>query len=248
MTSILLPRFLCLLVSNAFGCFLTAEVVCRKLTGKPCKELGTSGNPGMANIMAHLGFKPGITVLFGDIMKTVLAIVVCILLFSGDETGHPVVNLISFGSSSLLGDTVLFTKESAVSAPGLGIIAAYYAALGTTLGHNYPFWQRFHGGKGVATGCTGITLVNPLWGIISMLAGMCVTFATQYLSVGAFTIPLFFAIPSWIVLGPEAGIISIVMALLSFIKNWPQFKLIPSGQAERVDVLGAIKKKWFHKK
>ena len=55
MTTILLPRILTLVISYFLGCFLTAEVVCRKLTGKPAKYLGTTGNPGMANVMSHFG-------------------------------------------------------------------------------------------------------------------------------------------------------------------------------------------------
>ena len=60
---------------------MTAEFVTRKLTGKPCRCLGTTGNPGMANVMANLGFKPGILVLAGDLGKTLLAAIVCALLF-----------------------------------------------------------------------------------------------------------------------------------------------------------------------
>lgn len=69
-------RLLTLVISYLMGSFLTAEVVTRKLTGKPCKELGTTGNPGMANVMAHLGFKPGITVLIGDVLKVVIAMLI----------------------------------------------------------------------------------------------------------------------------------------------------------------------------
>ena len=32
-------------------------------------------------------------------------------------------------------------------------VLEYYAALGTILGHNFPIFMKFHGGKGIA--CTG---------------------------------------------------------------------------------------------
>lgn len=104
---------------------LTAEIVARRLTGKSCSRLGTTSNPGMANVMANLGFVPGIIVLAGDLAKTVAAVLISMLLFHSE--GH---------------------------------IIVYYVALGTTLGHNYPFWRRFHGGKGVATSCVGYFLIE----------------------------------------------------------------------------------------
>ncbi len=55
---------------------LTAELVTRKVAGKSIFTVG-SGNPGMANVMTEYGFGPGITVLIGDLTKTVLACCLC---------------------------------------------------------------------------------------------------------------------------------------------------------------------------
>ncbi len=80
-------RIGCLIIGYFCGSFITAEVVCRKLTGKPASKVGKTGNPGMANVMASLGFKPGILVLAGDIGKTILGVVLAWLLF-GSRLGH----------------------------------------------------------------------------------------------------------------------------------------------------------------
>ncbi|MDD6221605.1 MAG: glycerol-3-phosphate acyltransferase [Lachnospiraceae bacterium] len=80
-------RIGCLIIGYICGCFMTAELVCRKLTGKPAGEVGKTGNPGMANVMASLGFKPGILVLAGDIGKTIAGVVLAWLLF-GSRLGH----------------------------------------------------------------------------------------------------------------------------------------------------------------
>ncbi len=80
-------RILSLLIGYILGNFMTAEIVTRKITGKPCRDLGTTGNPGMANVMAHLGFKPGILVLIGDLSKCILACV-CSYLFFHAEAGR----------------------------------------------------------------------------------------------------------------------------------------------------------------
>ena len=48
--------------------------------------------------------------------------------------------------------------------PATADVAGTAAAVGATLGHVFPAWHRFHGGKGVATTCAGIILVAPVAG------------------------------------------------------------------------------------
>lgn len=208
MTILICYRITAMLIGYFFGCILTAEIVTRRLTGQPCSKLGTTGNPGMANVMAHLGFVPGIIVLAGDLAKTILAVALSMLLFH--NAGH---------------------------------IIVYYTALGTTIGHNYPFWQHFHGGKGVATSCAGYFLCNPITGLISMILGMLVVFATGYLGLGAIIIAFTFVPFSFAVNGTEAGIVAVVLAILMLIKHFPAVYGISDGSTEKTDVLGAIKRK-----
>ena len=65
-----LPRLLSCMIGYVFGCVLTGEIIAYQFAGKSAAHLGETGNPGMANIMATLGFVPGILVLAGDIVKT----------------------------------------------------------------------------------------------------------------------------------------------------------------------------------
>ena len=150
----MLSRIISCLIGYAFGCFLTAELTARHFAGKKAAEIGETGNPGMANIMASLGFKPGIITLAGDLGKCLLAMLLSWLLFRSD-----------------------------------GWIVTLYAGLGCTIGHDFPFWRRFRGGKGVATTSMVIVAYSPLWGLLANIAGMLVTFATQYLCVAGPVIP-----------------------------------------------------------
>lgn len=80
---------LCSLVIGYFmGTILAAEIVARRFAGKPAEEIG-SGNPGMANILAHVGKKAGFLVLAGDILKTAAAMGAAWLLFR-ERTGMAV--------------------------------------------------------------------------------------------------------------------------------------------------------------
>jgi len=69
------------------------------------------------------------------------------------------------------------------------------AALFAVLGHMFPIWLRFHGGKGVATGF-GVFLVAAPWGAIAAITVfVLVTAITRYVSLasilGAASFPFF---------------------------------------------------------
>lgn len=204
----MLGRILSIVIGYCFGCFLTAELVARKIAGKSASELGETGNPGMANIMASLGFKPGIVTLLGDLVKCFVAMTISWLLFRKN-----------------------------------GWIVTMYAGLGCTLGHDFPFWRGFRGGKGVATSSAVIVIYSFIWGLLANIAGMLVTFATKYLCIAGPVIPLFFTLFMFLKGDVEAGILSLVLAGLSLFSHLPSVFGIFYGTTSQTDVLGAIAKK-----
>ena len=202
-------RIVCLLIGYLCGNLVTGEIVARACTGRPARELGTSGNPGMANVMDAIGMKEGLIVLAGDIAKVIAATVLARYLFGTD----------------------------------LGSLSVCWAGLGATLGHNFPFWMKFRGGKGVATTCSTVVLCSPVWGLVSMLAGLLTVFATQLLSIGGVVIPLVYTVLAFVFLGREAGILGAVLTLLMILRFWKDLKQIPSGEAEKTDVLDGLFRK-----
>jgi glycerol-3-phosphate acyltransferase PlsY len=67
-------------------------------------------------------------------------------------------------------------------------IAGFGTMLGglcAILGHNWPVFFGFKGGKGVACSSAVIFFVNPLWGIISIAVCVCVIAITKYISLGS---------------------------------------------------------------
>jgi glycerol-3-phosphate acyltransferase PlsY len=59
------------------------------------------------------------------------------------------------------------------------------AAVSAVVGHMYPVWLRFQGGKGVATGLGAFAPLAPLAAGISVLAFAVVAAATRYVSLGS---------------------------------------------------------------
>lgn len=205
-------RLLSILIGYFCGCFLTAELVARKFAGKKAAEVGETGNPGMANIMAALGFVPGILVLLGDIFKCILAVVVCRLLF----------------------------RES-------GSIVTLYAGLGCTLGHDFPFWRKFRGGKGVATSSAAITFYTPLWSLIAHLFGILLTFTTKYLCLAGVIIPIVYGVCMLFLHDWEAAILSGVFTLLAVLCHGSSILGIRRGTTSKTDVWAALRRKFSRK-
>ena len=151
------------LMSSVFGYLLgsfpTGFLVGRA-HGIDIREHG-SKNMGATNVVRVLGKKPGYLVFICDALKGLLAVRSVVLL--ADLSGQPVLH------------TLVRPLESLSS---LVTLAGIIAGLACILGHNFPIWLRFKGGKGVAT------TVGVLLGLMPAAVGVSavVWFVTYFLS------------------------------------------------------------------
>lgn len=129
--------------------------------------------------------------------------------------------LIAFGVSWLLAGGLL------------GRETFLWAGLGVVLGHNFPFWKKFRGGKGVAVTCTWLIFFMPVWGTVSCLAGGAVVLATGYLPLGAVLIPLLGTCFAFFSQGIMAGIFFLLSFLLMLSRHYRGLLRIVRGTEER---------------
>lgn len=100
-------------------------------------------------------------------------------------------------------------------------------------GHDFPFWRKFQGGKGVAVTCAWLVFFMPLWGSVSCIIGGIITLVTGYLPIGGILIPVI-AIPfAFITCGPVPGILVTVSAVLMIQRHWTGLKGIRNGTEKR---------------
>lgn len=122
-----------------------------------------SGNIGATNVGRVLGFKWFVVVFLLDLLKGVIA--VC---------GAFAVQRMSGGSAS-----TLYLPE--------------VAALSAVLGHVFPVWLKFKGGKGVATS-VGVLLALAWQPAVAGLIAFLILFAaTRYVSLGSIGFAVVFA-------------------------------------------------------
>lgn len=147
-----MERFVCLAIGYCLGLFQTAYFY-GKMKGIDIRQHG-SGNAGTTNTLRVLGTKAGLIVLFGDILKTILAVVIAALLF---QKSHP--------------DTIYLLK--------------LYAGAGAILGHNFPFYMNFKGGKGIAATAGLVLSFHPYFIVVGVILFFGTFFTTHYVSLGS---------------------------------------------------------------
>jgi glycerol-3-phosphate acyltransferase PlsY len=68
---------------------------------------------------------------------------------------------------------------------GYAIVASLFAALAAVIGHVFPLWLKFKGGKGVATSIGVLFGLSPLLGAITCSLWLAVFFCTRISSLSA---------------------------------------------------------------
>ncbi len=156
------------------------SIILSKLMGKgDIREQG-SGNAGTTNTLRVLGKGPAALVLIFDICKAVIAILLAkgIFAISGVEM------------FTALGDTTTFNVTYE-----LGILLA---ALGAILGHNYPIYYGFKGGKGIATSLGALLMIEWQIGLVCLVFALVLMISSRMVSLGSICAALLYPVLVWI--------------------------------------------------
>ena len=137
-----------------------------------------SGNIGATNVMRVLGKKAGYTVFACDALKGLIAVVLAKYI-----ADHHVLTLLQtrsvFNGAS---ESIVHTTEF-IRLPEA--IAAISAAIICIIGHNFPIWLGFRGGKGMATSAGVLIGMMPIVAMTCMGIWAVVFFATRYVSLAS---------------------------------------------------------------
>lgn len=148
-------------------------------------------------------------------------------------------NVLRTGRKGLAAGTLLLDALKGTAAVLIafrigGSDAALVAGLGAFLGHLFPVWLKFRGGKGVAV-YIGILLgLIPAGALVFCLLWLATAFTTRYSSlsalVAAFVTPLFL----WWFSDPKLTSLAVVLTLLLFYAHRENIKRLQSGKESRI--------------
>jgi glycerol-3-phosphate acyltransferase PlsY len=112
--------------------------------------------------------------------------------------------------------------------------AAMLAAFGAFIGHLFPIWLKFRGGKGVAT-YIGV-LIGLFWpaAVLFCLVWLATAFATRYSSLAAFVASLITPIFLWWFGQPALAALSVILTLLMFYKHRENIMRLLAGTESKI--------------
>lgn len=166
-----------------------------------------SGNAGATNVIRVLGWKTGVPVLLIDVLKGWVGTMLPVFLNMADE-----------GSAMLTNYQII-------------------AGLATVVGHIWPVFAGFRGGKGVATIFGVLLAIHPLLTISCFGVFLCVFLISGYVSLGSMTagisfpvfLFLFFNTPSFYL-----KIFSVVVAIALLITHRKNISRLLKGEESKL--------------
>ena len=164
-----------------------------------------SGNAGATNTLRTIGKKAAILALIGDALKGVIAILLTRLVLG------------------------MFIEGDLLR------IAQYISGVAAVLGHNFPIFFQFKGGKGIVTTAAVGLMMNPFMALIVIAIGVGTIIISKYVSLGSVTAMISYPILVIITGGDIPYIIfSTVLMLLAVIKHRANIKRLIKHEESKI--------------
>lgn len=134
---------------------INTSIIISKIRKKDIRNQG-SGNAGATNALRVMGKAAAAMVVIGDALKAFIAAGVSVLIADWFSISYP--------------ETLLLK---------------YLALVFVVIGHNFPLYFGFHGGKGIVTSVAVIFAIDWRLGIIVLGVGVICIVLTRYVSLGS---------------------------------------------------------------
>lgn len=204
----------CVVLSSYFiGSVSSAVIISKLMSGKDIREEG-SGNAGATNMLRVHGKGAGALTLVCDILKGVIAILL-----------------------SMLFD--MWLKSAAPDSIFIGNFA-YIAGFFAVIGHDFPIFFKFRGGKGVATSLGVVLMLNWKIGLIVLALALIIMIVSRYVSLGSITAAVSYPI---LVIGFMAGsekwnvfyiLSAVLLALVLILKHHANISRLLKGEENKL--------------
>ena len=150
-------------------------------------------------------------------------------------------NVLRTGRKGLAAATLILDGGKGAVAVGLadyfaGPDAAVIAAGASVLGHLFPIWLKFKGGKGVATTLGVLLAIAWPVGVIACLTWLLIAFTMKYSSLAALVAIGISPIVAWFLADEPRAILALFLAVLVFIRHHENISRLASGTESRINL------------
>ena len=198
-----------IILAYLIGSINFAVIFSRKFAGFDVREKG-SKNAGTTNVLRTVGKKVAALTLLCDILKGVAAILVAILV-------------------AILAQVMW----EGIDITTLKYIAGFMAILG----HTFPIFFEFRGGKGVATAIGVLLMLNWKIGLICLVFGILIIALSKMVSLGSISAAVLFPVLA-IFIQEDVKIVGILfsflIALLVVFNHRSNIKRIKQGKENKL--------------
>ncbi|MBO5945888.1 MAG: glycerol-3-phosphate 1-O-acyltransferase PlsY [Clostridia bacterium] len=184
-------------VSYLLGSINTSIVISKVFYHDDIRKHG-SGNAGLTNTLRTYGKWAAIGTLLGDLLKTAIAVLIAGIVFGFEYAGG-----ISFGQY------------------------CYVAGLFAVVGHIFPIYYRFKGGKGVLAAATMALILTPPLLLVLFIVFVGIVAISRYVSLGSVVGVLFYPVSIFVYIKIFAGnaytplpLMSLCSILLAILIIW----------------------------
>ncbi len=211
---------LCAVVAYLLGSISTAIIVTQVMGKRDIREVG-SGNAGATNVLRSQGKTAALLTTVGDLLKSILAVIAgrLILRYLGGDALGPEL---------------------------LSLCGAYIAGFFCILGHLYPVFFGFRGGKGVMTTLGMLLILDWKVALICLGIFIVVVLIWRMVSLGSIVAAFSMAVLTWVfrayVYGQPPQVVALctvmaaIIALLLIYKHIPNIKRIIGGTERKLSV------------
>ena len=208
-----------MVIAYLLGSLNSAIVTSKVLFGDDVRKHG-SGNAGLTNMLRTYGKRAAVFTLLGDLLKTAIAIFI-----AGVIGGFGYIGGISVGFTQI-------------------IPMVYIAALFAVLGHIFPLYYKFRGGKGVLCTAVAALILNPIEFAILIAIWIAMVALTKYVSLASVTVAVLYPVLvhghfTIAFGGQEHAIVALVTILLAIIIVYchrENLKRISEGTERKISI------------
>ena len=148
-------------------------------------------------------------------------------------------NVLRTGNRGLAAATLLLDALKAAAAAWIvgyffGEEAALIAGFCAFIGHLFPVWIGFKGGKGVATYIGTLLGVAPIMVVLFAAVWLAVAFTTRYSSLAALVAMLVIPVALWILGNEKVAAVMAIMTLISYWKHKANISRLMGGTESKI--------------